>query len=116
MWASIKAVVPQGSILGPLLFLICVNDLSDDITSNLKLFADGTSVFSTIHESNYSAINLNSNLQMISESTFKWKMYFNLNPTKQAQEVIFTQKMIKYSHPLIKLNNFRMLPHRNTLV
>ena len=95
----------MGSILGPLLFLIYINDLSDGITSKVKLFADDTSIFSTIHDIDYSAGNLNSNLQKISEWDFKWKMSFNPDPTKQPQEVIFSQKMIKPSHRLIKLSN-----------
>ena len=104
-WASIKAGVPQGSILGPLLFLIYINDLSDGIISNVKLFADGTSIFSTIHDSNTSASNLNSDLQKISEWAFKRKMSFNPDPTKQVQEVISSRKLIKPLHSLIKFNN-----------
>ena len=90
--------------------MIYINDLSDGITSNVKLFADDTSIFSTIHGINYSASTLSSNLLKISEWAFEWKMSFNPDPTKQAQEVIFSQKMIKPSHPLIKLNN---LPVQN---
>ena len=44
-WASITAGVHQGLILGPLLLLIYVNDLSKKQSSNLKLFADDTSLF-----------------------------------------------------------------------
>ena len=43
-WASVKAGVPQGSILGPLFFLIFINDLSDNLVLNPKLFADDTSL------------------------------------------------------------------------
>ena len=45
-WASIKAGVAQGSILGPLLFFIYINDLLEGITSNAKFFADDTQLFS----------------------------------------------------------------------
>ena len=44
-WADIKAGVRQGFILGPLLFLVYINDLTENLHSNLKLFADDTSLF-----------------------------------------------------------------------
>ena len=45
-WAEIKSGVPQGSVLGPLLFLVYINDLEEGIKSSVKFFADDTSLFS----------------------------------------------------------------------
>ena len=44
-WSHIKAAVPQGSVLGPLLFLVYINDLPEVLTTNFKFFADDTSLF-----------------------------------------------------------------------
>ena len=62
-WADDNADVPQGSILGPLLFLIYFNGLSDGFKSDCKLFADGTSLFSVVHDINTSASDLNEDLR-----------------------------------------------------
>ena len=43
-WNFIRADVPQGSVLGPLLFLLFINDIVNDIGSSIRLFADDTSV------------------------------------------------------------------------
>ena len=74
--------VPQGSILGPLLFLIYFNDLSNDIKSKCKLCADDTSLFSVVHDIDTSANDLNHDLEKISEWAFQWKMKFNPDPSK----------------------------------
>lgn len=47
--ADVNAGVPQCSILGPLLFLICMKDLADSLSTNVKLFRDETSLFSAVH-------------------------------------------------------------------
>ena len=70
-WSSVLAGVPQGSILGPLLFLICINDLPDGLESSVKLFADDTSLFSTIYDPNISADQLDKDLKKISDWAYK---------------------------------------------
>ena len=89
-WANVEAGVPQGSILGPLLFLIYTKDLRDNLSTDVKLFADDTSLFSVFHDITTSSCDLNNDLNRVREWAFQWKMNFNPEPSKQAQEVIFT--------------------------
>ena len=62
-WSSVLAGVPQGSILGPLLFLIYINDLPNGLESVAKLFADDTSLFSTVFNSNLTAHQIDNDLK-----------------------------------------------------
>ena len=62
-WSSVLAGVPQGSILGPLLFIIYINDHPDGIESSVKLFADDTLLFSTIYDPNMLADQLDKDLK-----------------------------------------------------
>ena len=91
-------------MLGPLLFLIYINDLSDNLESLVKVLDDDTSLFSTVHDPSKSAKLINDDLQKISDWAFKWKMLFNPDVTKQAQEVIFSRKSNKTDHPVVFFN------------
>ena len=98
-WTNVEAGVPQGSILGPLFFLIYINDLSDFLNSNPKLFGDDTSLFSVVQNINSTANDLNSGLMKISDWTFQWKMRFNPDLKKQTQQLIFRRKFNRIGHP-----------------
>ena len=91
-WVDIQAGVPQGSILGTLLFLIYVNDLPDGLKNQCKLFGDDTSLFSVVHDISTSASDINCDLTLISNWAFQWKMSFNPDKSKQAKEIIFSRK------------------------
>ena len=58
-YSTIESGVPQGSVPGPLLFLIYINDLERNIKSNVKYFADDTMLFSIVNDPVISANELN---------------------------------------------------------
>ena len=103
-WLPILAGVPQGSILGPLLFLIYINDLPDSLESLAKLFADDTSLFSKVYDSNLSARQLSNDLKKITVWAHKWKMIFSPDISKQAQEVVFSRKTDKVDRMPLTFN------------
>ena len=88
------------------MFLIYINDLPDGINSLCKIFADDTSLFSKVYDIHNSASKLNHDLEKISYWAYQWKMQFNPDPNKQANEVIFSRKISSNDlpHPPIKFN------------
>ena len=64
----------------------------DNIRSTCKIFADETSRFSHVLNKDTSQDELNYDLQKVNDWAFRWKMQFNPDPKKQAQEVIFFKK------------------------
>ena len=62
-WEVIKSGVPQGSVLGPLLFLIYINDLSDGLSSTCNIFSNDTSLFSFVHDKYVPRDEFNSDLK-----------------------------------------------------
>ena len=79
--------------MGPLFFLTYINDLHDNLITNPKLFVDDTSLFSIAYDPNATANNLNNDLAKINYWAYQKKMNFNPDPSKQAQEVLFSRKI-----------------------
>ena len=94
-WKKILAGVPQGSILGPLIFLTFINDITRWNSIKDKFFADHTSIFSVMKDRISSAsVTVNEDLYLISKWAYSWKMSFNPDPSKQATEIFFSKKTI----------------------
>lgn len=80
-WTNVLSGVPQGSVLGPTLFLIYINDLSDAIKSTVKLFADDTKVYRTIKASEDIQV-LQDDLCKMCKWAEVWQMQFNIEKCK----------------------------------
>ena len=91
----------QGSILRPLLFLIYLNDIVDDISCHISLFADDTSLLEIVQSWGLVQVGLNSNLGKLESWSKKWKLSFNV---KKSVYMTFSNKGNPPDFPLL-LNN-----------
>ena len=87
------------------MFLIYINNLSTGLLSNPRPFADDTSLFSVVRDMTSLADVLNNGLLKINNWTYQWKMSFNTDPSRQAQELFFSRKISKPSHPDLRFSN-----------
>ena len=99
---SISAGVPQGSIIGPLLFFVYINDIVDPIRSNIRLFADDTGIYITIDSPTDAALQLNTDLESINLWSKSWLVAFN--PAK-SESHFYSRKLNKPNHPPLYFNN-----------
>ena len=100
-WNNAHTGVSQGFILSPLLFLIYIYDLSDNLTSNTKVSAHDTSLFAIVHDVNTPAKELNNDLKIVNGLFFQCKMSFNSDPSK----VLFIHKTKKLIRPPLVFNS-----------
>ena len=105
-WVFIRAGVPQGSILGPLLFLLYINDIVIDIGSNIRLFADDTSLYIIVEDPVVASNCLNLDLNKITQWAATWLVSFN--PSK-TESIIMSRKSNKNRHPSIYMQNHQIL-------
>ena len=90
LWELVKSGVPQESVLGPLFFLICINDLTDNLESNCKISADDTSLFYKVLDKHVSPATLNK--ELINNQAFQWRIKFNTDQNEQANETYISIK------------------------
>ena len=76
-WNTLKVGVSQGSILGPLSFLLYINDIVKDIGSNIRLFPDGTSLYIVVEDPTLAAELLNGLGEKSGTMGKKWLVSFN---------------------------------------
>ena len=101
-WLDITAGVPQGSILGPILFLVYINDIIKNIRSNIRLFADDTSLYMVVDQPDVAAILLNEDLSRIHHWAKKWLVSFN--PSK-TESLLISKRTNHTVHPPLYMDN-----------
>ena len=81
-WRNIGAGVPQGSVLGPIMFLVYINDMKDDLQSSLSLFADDKLMHISSNSDETNKNILNRDLGIMKTWTDQWLIKFSVEKTK----------------------------------
>ena len=93
---NMSAGIPQGSKLGPILFIIYINDIVENLQSEILIFADDcTLLVSDVHPAQTTCI-LNNDLEKIKVWAKKWKITFNAD---KSRDIIFSNKLLNNSPP-----------------
>ena len=93
--------MPPGSILGPLLFLIYINDIVNELRASVRLFTDDTNLYIVDENPNTAAVTLNNDLNFITNWATDWLVDFN---AARTQSMILTLKRNSPYHPPLYMN------------
>ena len=84
-WSPVISGTPQGTILGPILFLIYINDISGCVKSKIKIFADYTKIYRKIKDPISDTAALQSDLHSLSGWAATWQMTFNADKCESTR-------------------------------
>ena len=93
-WTNVTSGVPQGSVLGPVLFLVYINDIDEGVTGIISKFADDTKIANSV-VSNEQTKEMQNNLDKLSEWGQTWQMSFNENKCK-VMHIGYRNEKAKY--------------------
>ena len=108
---GVKSGVPQGSVLGPCLFLVYINDLPEKLASKTRMFADDTAVYATIATTNDQA-RLQQDLKELENWEAKWDMVFHpdkcaLLPVTRKERTVTSYQL--HGHTLMTVKSAKYL-------
>ena len=110
-WKDVTSGVPQGSVLGPVLFIIYVNDIPESLESFCKIFADDTKVYTSVAERKDQE-KLQRDLIKLSKWSKKWLLEFSVQKCKVVE---YGNKQFDYDYKRIdKVGNLKSLPKDST--
>ena len=99
----VKSGVPQGTVLGPLLFLIYINYIESQITSSISLFADDSALYRPIY-SESDSLSLQEDIFKLQKWANTWQMAFNVNKCKLLRITYRKSSVIKYVYNMYQAN------------
>ena len=103
-WSDVTSGIPQGSVLGPVLFVMYINDLPDEVRSSVKIFADDTKAFRNV-TSDDDIVELQNDINALCEWSEKWKLSFNAD---KCSHMTYGRKKINSSYTMKMSDGTRM--------
>ena len=107
--SPVKSAVPQGSVLGPLLFLLFINDLAEHTSSTVRLFADDCVMYKSVKTIQDCEV-LQNDLDQLHQWEKRWQLRFNARKCNIMRATHAKKKQLLYEY---KLGGEALLPAKN---